>query len=293
VEVDGDPVEYDQRGNLSRAGNRQYVYDALNRLAKVTEDGEVVARYRYDAAGAEDPLEYTGRGRRVAKDVSRPVRGQPAGAARFLYAGSFLAEERDGAGALLRQYLYEEEDRPAVLVVHGGSPTPRSFRFLHDAAGSTVGLIDDGGELEETARYGLEGEVKIRARSGLIVEYSRLGNALYFGGLPWDPELGFHSAGGRAFDPRLGRFSSEERPMVVERPLGLNPYIFPGFRPFPGAIAGGGSTLRRREFLAPFGIRVPVDEQGRFEPPPRAAPAAAPPPPQVPAPGPDTGRSRR
>jgi YD repeat-containing protein len=267
VLVDGEPLAYDRRGNLVRAGDRRFVYDGLDRLVRVERDGRLVVLNRYDAAGAEDPRTWRVRGRRVLKDVRIPAQGQPTGVTRFTYAEDLPGEERDAQGRLLRQYVYEDGGRPAVLLAHVLVAAPQARYFLHDGSGSSVGLTDALGALVERYRYGLHGEPGLTTGAGAFLNFSRQGNALYFGGLVWDFELRFHAAGARSFHPDLGRYLTDASALLPQGPLDLNGYVEPGLGPLPGEVAGGGSSLRRDRRLEPFRIRFPVDREGRFEAP--------------------------
>ena len=85
---------YDRAGNLdsvtSGAPGRKYLYDALDRLVEVRENGALLARYAYDVVG-----------RRIVKKV---YSGTNAGYLRMVYRGSAVAVEADSAGALTLGY---------------------------------------------------------------------------------------------------------------------------------------------------------------------------------------------
>jgi RHS repeat-associated protein len=267
TDVNGEPLLYDARGNLRRSGAREYLYDALDRLVRVVHAGQTISRYRYDAVGAEAALAYGGSGRRIAKEVPRPAPGQPAGAVRYTHDGLHIAEERRPDGELLRQYLREDGGRPAALLSYSAGDLPRPYLYIHTANGSTAALLDTGGRAAEGSLYGLHGELVLVSSFGGRIDYTALGNHLQFGGLAWDHELGFHSAGARYFNPQLGRFLTEAGPFVPQRPLQLNRYLHSGLEPLPGEVSGGGSRWRRQPALAPYRVRFPVDARGRFEPP--------------------------
>jgi YD repeat-containing protein len=258
---------YDGRGNLTAAGNTSFIYDALGRIVRVERNELIVGTYLYDAVGTEDPEAFVGRGRRVSKNVLRPSSGQPAGFTRFIFVGNRMAEERDENDSLLRQYLYEEDGRPAVLLIPSGASGTEAHTFLHDDAGSISALVSSSGQLEETMTYGPFGESQIRNPFEAAITFSSFDNTLGFGGLPHDFELGLHMVGGRHFDPNLGRFLSEASDLFPSALLQLNGYLSPGLPGLPGEVVGEGSAARRASYLDPFRVEIltPEDSTGAAE----------------------------
>jgi len=246
LSFDGTAIEYDACGNVTRYGSQEFVYDALGRVVRVLDGGEEVVRYRYDATGANIARDYSGRGRRIVRDVVDPVQGQLAGIVGYKYVGDCVAEERDGEGNVLGQYFYDEEGRPAVFVGHRTDRSPETFSVLHDGRGSVSGLVDASGILREEARYGLHGELNLRNVFGNTIRYTATGNGLYFGAHVWDFETGLHSVGARYFVPEIGRHLTDASPFLLEDSLAINGYLSPGFRPLGGEVTGGGSRVRER-----------------------------------------------
>ncbi|MCK4660485.1 MAG: hypothetical protein KAV82_13265 [Phycisphaerae bacterium] len=91
ADVGGNPVEYDEAGNLSvDEDSRQYTYDEQNRLIQIrAADDTVLANYTYDALG-----------RRIS--FEDPVAGV---ATRYYYAGQSVIEERDASDVLARYHV--------------------------------------------------------------------------------------------------------------------------------------------------------------------------------------------
>ena len=80
---------HDAQGNLTTDGNRHYLYDALNRLVRVTTlSGNTLANYNYDAFG-----------RRTHKVAQSQV-------TLFHYFGKQVMEERNIQGQVQRQFVY-------------------------------------------------------------------------------------------------------------------------------------------------------------------------------------------
>ncbi|MCK4660487.1 MAG: hypothetical protein KAV82_13275 [Phycisphaerae bacterium] len=91
ADIAGNPVEYDEAGNLSvDEDSRQYTYDEQNRLIQIrAADDTVLANYTYDALG-----------RRIS--FEDPVAGL---ATHYYYAGQSVIEERDAFDVLVRYHV--------------------------------------------------------------------------------------------------------------------------------------------------------------------------------------------
>ncbi|HVR74585.1 MAG TPA: carboxypeptidase regulatory-like domain-containing protein [Planctomycetota bacterium] len=262
VSADSETFVYDAVGSLRSTGDLSYTHDALRRLVRVARGGQLVATYRYDAAGAEDPESYLGAGRMAWKDVKIPVRNQPAGVVRFVHDGDRIVQESDAAGQTIRQYLYEDGGRPAVLLDFPPTASPEAHDFLLDAAGSVTAVLDRFGRVEETVRYGLHGEARIVNRFGNPDQFSTIGNTLGFGGLHHDFEIGLLLVGGRHFDPALGRFLTDQSPLFPPGLLHLNGYLLPGLPGLAGTVTGLGSASRKATCLEPLRKKNPFTGPG-------------------------------
>ena len=129
--IGGTPLGYDLNGNLLNDGTHIYTHDAVNRLVDV--DGTIT--YAYDALG-----------RRVSKTVNGTV-------TKYVYDGARVMAEYDGAGQLLRKYIYGPGLDEPVLMQSG---TTRDY-YLFDSLGSVIGLTDASGNLVEAYRYNMYG----------------------------------------------------------------------------------------------------------------------------------------
>jgi RHS repeat-associated protein len=189
----GASYDYDANGNLieKTEGSDVWTYEwnAENQLIRVTVNGNEVARFSYD------PL-----GRRVEKV----------------------------AGGVTTSYLFDGEDalrarRGAfpVLVIHGpgvDEPLARelggALTYYHaDGLGSTVRLTNQTGEVTQEYRYDAWGNLELGADQP---DYTFTGRA-------WDPEVGLYYYRARYYEPRLGRFISED---PIEFRGGINFYRY-------------------------------------------------------------------
>ena len=251
-------LEHGATGRIERLGADRFFYDALDRLIRIERAGSVVARYRYDAVGAQDPWRGRGRGRRVEKDVLVPSRDQRPGVLRYTWAHDGVGEERESSGGVLRQYLWEDGARPAVVMGRSSEESSLPRFFLHDARGSTLVLVRGDGSRRMSAEYGPHGQLRVRNGNGAVVAVPDSGSALFFGGQLWDFESGLHCRGARYFSPELGRFLTRQDGLRPTAPFELNGYNRPGLAGLPGAVAGSRKRTLDEGFLAPLTVTLEV-----------------------------------
>ena len=187
--IGGTPLGYDLNGNLLNDGTHAYTHDAVNRLASV--DGTIT--YAYDALG-----------RRVSKTVNGTV-------TKYVYDGARVIAEYDGAGQLLRKYVYGPGlDEPVMMQVG----TARYY-YLFDSLGSVIGLTDASGGLVEAYRYSVYGQP---------LQASTVGNPYMFTGRRFDSETGLYYYRARYYSPQLRRFI-EPDPIGFEGGMNLYAYV--------------------------------------------------------------------
>ena len=187
--IGGTPLGYDLNGNLLNDGTHIYTHDAVNRLVDV--DGTVT--YAYDAQG-----------RRVSKTVSGTV-------TKYVYDGSRVIAEYDGAGQLLQKYVYGPGlDEPVMMQVGN-----TRYYYLFDSLGSVTGLTDASGSLVEAYRYSVYGQP---------LQASTVGNPYMFTGRRFDSETGLYYYRNRYYSPQLRRFI-EPDPIGFEGGMNLYAYV--------------------------------------------------------------------
>jgi RHS repeat-associated protein len=200
--INGGPLVYDPNGNLT-AANLGYRWDYKNRLRQVcslpanatscTAPGaQVLATYSYDAVN-----------RRTRKVVTNS--GSFDGTTNFYYDGWRTIEERDGANAVVRQYVYGRDiDEPLILDPNGG---PRLF-YHQNTLSSTFALTDAGGNVVEGYEYDAYGRQTVfGAGFGTVIgTASAVGNPYMYTGQRFDPETGLYYYRARYYDASQGRF---------------------------------------------------------------------------------------
>jgi RHS repeat-associated protein len=107
---------YDAAGNTTRAASTTFTFDARNRLSQANVDGHT-ATYTYNAEGA-----------RVLKTLDGETTV-------FHYdLGGRLLAETDAAGTTLREYLYLD-DRRLAMVARASQPSASKYSFYGPAQG--------------------------------------------------------------------------------------------------------------------------------------------------------------
>ncbi len=194
---------YDANGNLTGSvaptfspavppylgGTYSYLYDYENRLVQATTPSNT-ASYTYGPFG-----------RRTAKTVG-------AETVKYIYDGDRVIAEYDGAGVLLRKFIYcVGIDEPLVMETGGAG-----YYYHFDALGSVAALTDANGDLVETYRYDVFGKPCIMAAGdpyaieGCFYASTTVGNPYLFTGRRYDSESGLYYYRARYYSPDLGRF---------------------------------------------------------------------------------------
>lgn len=187
---------YDLNGNMTEkhdpSGDWIYEWNAESQLIRVGRDGQVVARFSYDPIG-----------RRVEK-----VAGTVTTA--YIYDGEDVLGE-EASGAAYRYIHGPGIDEPLARVNASGGVT-----FLHtDGLGSIVGTTNQSGAFTGLRRYDAFGNPQVGAS---VAGYA-------FTGREWDPEAGLYYYRARYYDPKIGRFLSEDPLFWIDTP---NLYAYVG-----------------------------------------------------------------
>ncbi len=174
---------YDHNGNLIQNGSFTYAYDALDRLIKVTQNGNETT-YTYDAFN-----------RRMAKK-------QNGEEEYFLYQGQEEIGRWKNNQVQELRLLGKNPRNPMVALEIKGTP----YVPLHDMSGNVICLLDLKGEVIERYRYTSFGESEILSPTGERRSRSTIGNPWQYASKRLDEETGLIAFGVRYYDPSLGRW---------------------------------------------------------------------------------------
>ena len=186
---------YDGRGNEINDGTRQFSYDAENRLLSASGPTPITASY--------DPL---GRLQQTAATSSGTTT-----TTQFLYAGSDLIGEYDGAGNLKRRYVPGPgTDEPLVWFEYGVG----TYWLYADHQGSIVAQADNAATPNvQIYTYGPYGEPN-----------SWSGSRFRYTGQIMIPEARLYHYKARAYDPIAGWFLQTD-PVGYKDNLDLYAYV--------------------------------------------------------------------
>ena len=194
--VSGTSYIYDQRGNLTSDGTRLFCFDLENRLLGVAATGGNACTSPTTMGLTYDPL---GRIRETSA---------PSSTTQFLHDGDRLVAEYNGAGALVRRYVYGPSIDEPIVWYEGATTSDRRY-LISDRLGSIV--AEDGAS---TIRYSYGPYGEPHAWSGARIRYT---------GQVALPEARLYQYRARAYDPELGRFLQTDPVGYDESP---NLYVY-------------------------------------------------------------------
>ncbi len=157
-----------------------YTYDTQDKLTRIDFPDLSFATYRYD-----------GLGRRIEKDVNGAV-------TQYVYDGSAILLEYDGAGSLLARYSHGQRVDQPLAVERGG----QSYYYQADHLGSLRKITDAVGAIVNSYDYDSYGNIEA-IFEGIVNPYT-------YTGREFDAESGLYFYRARYYDPATGRFLAED-----------------------------------------------------------------------------------
>jgi RHS repeat-associated protein len=214
---------YDERNRIVRADAFRYDYVGIDACVRIDESTGSRVSYDFDGQGrllsvidqdgGSVSFRYDAFGRRIAKSGANNE-------TKFWWDGTNVLRETDSASDEDSCYVFFPRTfRPLAKVCRrrGASDKVQEFDYHLDLVGTPQAVSDESGLHVWSAEYGSYGEALIKGDPAV--------NHLRFPGQYYDAETGLHYNLHRYYDPRLGRYISED-------PIGflsssLNLYAYP------------------------------------------------------------------
>lgn len=238
--VDGDKTVYiynaaNQLINID--GLVAYAYDANGNLTG-SSHGEA---FRYNTAdqtteirtveGVPGNYQYLGPGQAERTEVS--LEGVPV--SRFTHNPLGISSE-SVAGAATTYYV--RDDRGQILSQHGPAGV---HYYLTDGLGSTVGLVDENGEVDATYRYDSFGNLTDSSGLADLTRFRYTGQYL--------DHTGLYKIGERYYNPDLGRWTQQDPVYDPIDSQQWNRYVYVGNDPINYVDPSGTFSLCNNRYV--------------------------------------------
>ncbi|MGG2921524.1 RHS repeat domain-containing protein [Brevibacillus parabrevis] len=196
---------YDGRGNRSAfAGKRPadkgvttYTFDERNRLRSATNH----------TTGLDATYTYFGNGLRATKTENGVQ-------TKYVYMDGNVLEELDANGNAIARNVWGNE-----LLFRKDFLTDKGGYYAYNSHGDVVSILDESGQEQNKYEYDTWGNV--------ISKTEGMSNPFQYSGEIYDEKSGFYYLRARYYDPRVGRFISEDTYKgTVDNPLSLNRYTY-------------------------------------------------------------------
>lgn len=169
--------QYDAQGNMLSDGNRQFTYDAMNRLSEVRNEDGSFQRNRYDGEGLRTELEENGR------------------LVSFLFDGDKVVSEKEEQNTIRYIRGYE-------LISSDSEKARTYYHCACDEMGSITHVTDEAGSVLNRYEYDAFGECTSKEET--------VANRFGFAGEQYDPVAGMYYLRARFCNPVIGRFIQED-----------------------------------------------------------------------------------
>jgi RHS repeat-associated protein len=196
--LSGQVLTFDANGNLTSDGQRNYAWDAENRLVGITYPG---------VSGKATAFTYDGLSRR-ATISSTPPGGGSATVTSYLWCGDDICQARNASNATIRSYYDQGEYLP-------GTPAPTLYYGI-DQIGSVRRVFTS---TTSAAAYGYD-------PYGVPLQATAPATDFVYAGMFFNADSGLYLTNYRAFDPVAGRWLSRD-PIgeVADRSGNLYAYV--------------------------------------------------------------------
>lgn len=235
-------------------------YDPFGRLDKVTAQGKVIEKYRYDGfdriteqqklkGGTADRATIRFSYDPLDRTTTRVEGGKSTDYTYLGLTSDVLTEEL--AGKLRKSYQYSPNGKRLSQVSHADDGTTETAQYGYNPHTDVEVLTDDKGDTKATYGYTAYGKDDEESFTGIDKpDVQQPGKEPYnfyrFNGKRWDSTTGTYDMGFRDYNPGLNRFVSRDNynGALSDLNLGLDPwtgnrYAFAGGNPITGVEVDG------------------------------------------------------
>jgi RHS repeat-associated protein len=180
--LSGQSLTYDANGNLLSDGQRNYAWDAANRLVSITYPGQ---------PGKQTAFVYDGLNRRTAI-TSTPPGGGSSVTTSYIWCGTRPCQTRDAGNSTTREYYSEGEFVP-------GTPA-QNYYYGVDQIGSVRRAFNSPGT---SPAYNYDPYGNALQATALLTDFG-------YAGMFYNADSGLYLTQYRAYDPVAGRWLSRD-----------------------------------------------------------------------------------
>ena len=180
----GETITYDNIGNpLTYRNGLNFTWQNGRQLANISQNGNAVATYGYDADGLR---------------TSKTVNGVTT---EYYWLNGALYGQKTGNEYIF--FLYDENGTAYGFITQNGTEKSHYY-YEFNLQGDIIGIIDSTGTKVVEYTYGAWGD--ILSVTGTLADTIGQKNPLKYRGYYYDAETGFYYVSSRYYDPEIGRF---------------------------------------------------------------------------------------
>ncbi|MHB1452994.1 MAG: RICIN domain-containing protein [Saccharofermentanales bacterium] len=178
------PVNYDEIGNISSIGSKQFGWDNGRQLMSIQNVTQNVS-FKYDDSGI-----------RTQKTVGAVTTD-------YFLSGTSVEAETNGTDTL--RYFYDENgDLIGFNLTNATYPTGSNFYYVRNGQNDIIGILATGGSLVVSYLYDSWG--RLISTTGTLATTIGVINPYRYRGYRYDVETGLYYVTSRYYDPNIGRF---------------------------------------------------------------------------------------
>lgn len=201
--------EYDLNGNLTKKASKftgdkfEYTWTAENELKSVKVFNKTSTLWKTLT------FSYDGLGRRIIRSVLNHLEASKSYTQKFIYDGEHILAILDGDDKFVSGYIYgtKVDDPMGMVTDYDQDGELDVLSFIKDRQNSVKAILNDKQELVQEVYYSAYGETQIVSRGQVK---HKIGNAFYYTSRELDSDTGDYYYRARYYDPKVGRFLSED-----------------------------------------------------------------------------------